>query len=44
VPAEIIYMEKLPLLGSGKIDNVAVTRLVKERFATVPAPQAAVVA
>ena len=44
VPAEIVYMEKLPLLGTGKIDNVAVTRLVKERFAAAPAPQAAVVA
>jgi acyl-[acyl-carrier-protein]-phospholipid O-acyltransferase/long-chain-fatty-acid--[acyl-carrier-protein] ligase len=42
VPAEIVYMEKLPLLGSGKVDNIAVTRLVKERFAA--APQAAVVA
>jgi acyl-[acyl-carrier-protein]-phospholipid O-acyltransferase/long-chain-fatty-acid--[acyl-carrier-protein] ligase len=43
VPAEIVYMEKLPLLGTGKIDNMAVTRLIKERFATAPA-QAAVVA
>ena len=41
-PAEIVTMEKLPLLGSGKVDNMAVTRLVKERFAA-PAPQAAVV-
>ena len=31
VPAEIVYMEKLPLLGTGKIDNMAVTKLVKER-------------
>jgi acyl-[acyl-carrier-protein]-phospholipid O-acyltransferase/long-chain-fatty-acid--[acyl-carrier-protein] ligase len=42
VPAEIIYMEKLPLLGTGKIDNMAVTKLVKERYAaaasTLPAP------
>ena len=43
-PAEIVIMEKLPLLGTGKIDNMAVTRLVKERFAAAPAPQAAVVA
>ena len=42
VPAEIVYMEKLPMLGSGKVDNMAVTKLVKERFAA--APVAAVVA
>jgi acyl-[acyl-carrier-protein]-phospholipid O-acyltransferase/long-chain-fatty-acid--[acyl-carrier-protein] ligase len=40
-PAEIIYMEKLPLLGTGKIDNMAVNRLVKERFAAAPAAQPA---
>jgi acyl-[acyl-carrier-protein]-phospholipid O-acyltransferase/long-chain-fatty-acid--[acyl-carrier-protein] ligase len=44
VPAEIVYMEKMPVLGTGKIDNMAVTRLIKERFAAAPAPQAAVVA
>ena len=43
-PAEIVYMEKLPLLGTGKIDNMAVTRLVKERFAAPPMPQAAAAA
>ena len=32
VPAEIIYMEKMPLLGTGKVDNMAVTKLVKERI------------
>jgi acyl-[acyl-carrier-protein]-phospholipid O-acyltransferase/long-chain-fatty-acid--[acyl-carrier-protein] ligase len=39
VPAEIVYMEKMPLLGTGKVDNMAVTKLVKERFAAAPAPQ-----
>ena len=39
VPAEIVYMEKMPVLGTGKIDNMAVTKLVKERFAATPAPQ-----
>jgi acyl-[acyl-carrier-protein]-phospholipid O-acyltransferase / long-chain-fatty-acid--[acyl-carrier-protein] ligase len=29
-PAEIIYMEKLPLLGTGKVDNMAVTKMVRE--------------
>jgi acyl-[acyl-carrier-protein]-phospholipid O-acyltransferase/long-chain-fatty-acid--[acyl-carrier-protein] ligase len=42
VPAEVVYLEKVPVLGTGKIDNVSVTKLVKERFAT--APPAAVVA
>ena len=32
MPAEIVYMEKLPLLGTGKIDNMAVTKLIKERL------------
>lgn len=44
VPAEIVHMEKLPVLGSGKVDNMAVTKLVKERFAAQSAPAAAVVA
>jgi acyl-[acyl-carrier-protein]-phospholipid O-acyltransferase/long-chain-fatty-acid--[acyl-carrier-protein] ligase len=47
VPAEIVYLEKMPLLGTGKVDNMALTRFVKERFATQqaaaqqPVPQAA---
>jgi acyl-[acyl-carrier-protein]-phospholipid O-acyltransferase/long-chain-fatty-acid--[acyl-carrier-protein] ligase len=47
VPAEIVYLEKMPVLGSGKVDNMAVTKFVKERFAAQqaavqePAPQAA---
>jgi len=36
-PAEVVVMEKLPLLGSGKVDNMAVTKLVKERFAAASA-------
>jgi acyl-[acyl-carrier-protein]-phospholipid O-acyltransferase/long-chain-fatty-acid--[acyl-carrier-protein] ligase len=36
MPAEIVYMEKLPLLGSGKTDNVTLTRLMKERAAAPP--------
>ena len=42
VPAEIVYMEKMPVLGTGKIDNMAVTKLVKERFAAAAASPAAV--
>ena len=42
VPAEIVYMEKMPLLGTGKVDNMAVTKLIKERFAAAQAPAAVV--
>jgi acyl-[acyl-carrier-protein]-phospholipid O-acyltransferase/long-chain-fatty-acid--[acyl-carrier-protein] ligase len=31
VPAEIVIVDKLPLLGSGKIDNMALAKLVQER-------------
>jgi acyl-[acyl-carrier-protein]-phospholipid O-acyltransferase / long-chain-fatty-acid--[acyl-carrier-protein] ligase len=31
VPAEVLVLDKLPLLGSGKIDNVTLTNLVRER-------------
>jgi hypothetical protein len=34
----------MPLLGTGKVDNMAVTRLVKERFAALQQAAAAVVA
>jgi acyl-[acyl-carrier-protein]-phospholipid O-acyltransferase/long-chain-fatty-acid--[acyl-carrier-protein] ligase len=31
VPAEVLTLDKLPLLGSGKIDNVALTNFLRER-------------
>jgi acyl-[acyl-carrier-protein]-phospholipid O-acyltransferase / long-chain-fatty-acid--[acyl-carrier-protein] ligase len=31
MPAEVLIVEKLPLLGSGKIDNIALTNFVRER-------------
>ena len=37
VPAEVLIVESLPLLGSGKPDYVAATALAKAR---TPAPQA----
>jgi acyl-[acyl-carrier-protein]-phospholipid O-acyltransferase/long-chain-fatty-acid--[acyl-carrier-protein] ligase len=43
-PAEIVIMDKLPLLGSGKVDNLAVTRLVKERVAASQGAQPVVAA
>jgi acyl-[acyl-carrier-protein]-phospholipid O-acyltransferase/long-chain-fatty-acid--[acyl-carrier-protein] ligase len=43
-PAEIVIMDKLPLLGSGKVDNMAVTKLVKERAAALQSVQPVVAA
>jgi acyl-[acyl-carrier-protein]-phospholipid O-acyltransferase/long-chain-fatty-acid--[acyl-carrier-protein] ligase len=43
-PAEVVYMEKIPLLGTGKVDNMAVTRLIKERYAAAPPAQPAAAA
>jgi acyl-[acyl-carrier-protein]-phospholipid O-acyltransferase/long-chain-fatty-acid--[acyl-carrier-protein] ligase len=37
VPAEVVHLEKLPVLGTGKIDMVGVAKLVKERAASAPA-------
>jgi acyl-[acyl-carrier-protein]-phospholipid O-acyltransferase/long-chain-fatty-acid--[acyl-carrier-protein] ligase len=31
VPAEVVFVDKLPMLGSGKIDNIALTNFVRER-------------
>ena len=36
VPAEVVYLEKVPVLGTGKIDMVGVAKLVKERAASMP--------
>ena len=41
VPAEFVYLEKMPLLGTGKVDNMTVTKFIKERFAAAPQPVAA---
>ncbi|HTO80181.1 MAG TPA: AMP-binding protein, partial [Methylocystis sp.] len=34
IPAEVVIVEALPLLGSGKLDFAAVTRMIRERAAT----------
>jgi acyl-[acyl-carrier-protein]-phospholipid O-acyltransferase / long-chain-fatty-acid--[acyl-carrier-protein] ligase len=34
VPAEVIVMEKLPLLGTGKVDLLSLAKLAAERAAT----------
>ncbi len=31
IPAEVLYVERVPLLGSGKIDFAGVTKLVRDR-------------
>jgi hypothetical protein len=31
-PSEIAVIEKIPVLGSGKVDNVAVTKLAHQQF------------
>ncbi|HEX8663808.1 MAG TPA: acyl-[ACP]--phospholipid O-acyltransferase [Beijerinckiaceae bacterium] len=33
IPAEVVVVDKVPVLGSGKLDFAAVTRLVRERAA-----------
>ena len=37
VPAEVVVVDKVPVLGSGKLDMVGVAKLVKERAAGAPA-------
>ena len=37
VPAEVVVIDKVPVLGTGKIDMVGVAKLVKERAAGAPA-------
>ena len=41
VPAEVLIVEKLPLLGSGKIDYPALQKFVAERVKPEGAPVAA---
>jgi acyl-[acyl-carrier-protein]-phospholipid O-acyltransferase / long-chain-fatty-acid--[acyl-carrier-protein] ligase len=33
LPSEVVVLDKLPLLGSGKVDHLAVAKLVRERTA-----------
>jgi len=37
VPAEVVVIDKVPVLGTGKIDMIGVAKLVKERAAGAPA-------
>jgi acyl-[acyl-carrier-protein]-phospholipid O-acyltransferase/long-chain-fatty-acid--[acyl-carrier-protein] ligase len=38
IPSEIMIFEKLPVLGSGKVDLIALAKLVNERCAAKPQP------
>jgi acyl-[acyl-carrier-protein]-phospholipid O-acyltransferase/long-chain-fatty-acid--[acyl-carrier-protein] ligase len=42
VPTEVLILEKLPLLGSGKIDNIALTNFVRQRANVETPPLSAV--
>jgi acyl-[acyl-carrier-protein]-phospholipid O-acyltransferase/long-chain-fatty-acid--[acyl-carrier-protein] ligase len=33
LPSEIVVFDKLPVLGSGKVDNLAITKFVREQAA-----------
>ncbi len=37
MPAEVVVLDKVPVLGTGKIDMVGVAKLVKDRAASAPA-------
>jgi acyl-[acyl-carrier-protein]-phospholipid O-acyltransferase/long-chain-fatty-acid--[acyl-carrier-protein] ligase len=38
IPSEVWVLDKLPVLGSGKVDMMAVGKLVEERLAAKPEP------
>src|SRR5215831_8335379 len=40
IPSEVWALEKLPVLGSGKVDMMAVGKLIEERLAAKPEPMA----
>jgi len=40
IPSEVWVLEKLPVLGSGKVDMMAVGKLIEERLAAKPEPVA----
>jgi acyl-[acyl-carrier-protein]-phospholipid O-acyltransferase/long-chain-fatty-acid--[acyl-carrier-protein] ligase len=40
IPSEVWVLDKLPVLGSGKVDMMAMGKLVEERLAAKPEPMA----
>ncbi len=43
IPSEVWTVEKLPMLGSGKVDNISLAQIVQERLAAA-APKSAALA
>jgi len=43
IPADVIVIEKLPLLGTGKVDLMSLATMVKDYYAAKDAPKAEVV-
>ena len=41
IPAEVVVVDKVPVLGSGKLDYVGIAALVKERITTAAVAPAA---
>ena len=39
VPTEVLILDKLPVLGSGKVDNIALTNFVRERASSKARPR-----
>ena len=42
IPSEVMIFDKLPMLGSGKVDLVSLAKLVAERLAAKPEAMARV--
>jgi acyl-[acyl-carrier-protein]-phospholipid O-acyltransferase/long-chain-fatty-acid--[acyl-carrier-protein] ligase len=40
IPSEVMIFDKLPVLGSGKVDLMTLQKLVAERVAARPEPMA----
>jgi acyl-[acyl-carrier-protein]-phospholipid O-acyltransferase/long-chain-fatty-acid--[acyl-carrier-protein] ligase len=38
IPSEIMIFDKLPVLGSGKVDLISLAKLVNERLTAKPEP------
>ncbi len=43
IPSEVWTVDKLPMLGSGKVDNIDLAQTVRERLAAAPPKPAVLV-
>jgi hypothetical protein len=39
LPAEVVVLDKLPMLGSGKVDQLAMDKFVRDRMIRDQAPE-----